>query len=62
MYSIFVNPYTGEVLGDRVERFSYYRFLLNLHYRLFISLKAIAPEQNSIFYYNKQLKPRQIHQ
>jgi uncharacterized iron-regulated membrane protein len=36
IHTIFVNPYTGEVLGDRVERFSYYRFLLNLHYRLFI--------------------------
>ena len=32
---VFVHPYTGKVLGDRVERFSFYRFLLNLHYRLF---------------------------
>ncbi len=36
IHTIFVNPYTGEIFGDRAERFSYYRFLLNLHYRLFI--------------------------
>jgi uncharacterized iron-regulated membrane protein len=33
-YEVFVNPYTGKVLGDQVERSTYYRFLLNLHYRL----------------------------
>ncbi|MEN9519637.1 MAG: hypothetical protein RLZZ381_2225 [Cyanobacteriota bacterium] len=36
IHTIFVNPYTGKILSDRAERFSYYRFLLNLHYRLFI--------------------------
>ncbi len=36
IHTIFVNPYTGKIFGNRVERFSYYRFLLNLHYRLFI--------------------------
>lgn len=35
-HQVFIDPYTGEVLGDRVERYTYYRFLLNLHYRLFI--------------------------
>ena len=35
-HQVFINPYTGKVLGDRVERYTYYRFLLNLHYRLFI--------------------------
>ena len=34
-HQVFVNPYTAEVMGDRLERFSYYRFLLNLHYSLF---------------------------
>jgi uncharacterized iron-regulated membrane protein len=34
-YEVFLNPYSGKVLGDRPERYSYYRFLLNLHYRLF---------------------------
>lgn len=33
-YAVFVNPYTGKVLGERLERSTYYRFLLNLHYRL----------------------------
>ena len=35
-HQVFIGPYTGKVLGDRVERYTYYRFLLNLHYRLFI--------------------------
>ena len=35
-HQVFIDPYTGEVLGDRIERYTYYRFLLNLHYRLFI--------------------------
>jgi uncharacterized iron-regulated membrane protein len=34
-YEVFLNPYSGEILGDRNERLSYYRVLLNLHYRLF---------------------------
>lgn len=32
---VFVHPYTGVILGDRAEGSSFYRFLLNLHYRLF---------------------------
>ena len=35
-HQVFIDPYTGKVLGDRVERYTYYRFLLNLHYRLFV--------------------------
>ena len=35
-HQVFIDPYTGNVLGDRIERYTYYRFLLNLHYRLFI--------------------------
>ena len=35
-HQVFINPYRGKVLGDRVERYTFYRFLLNLHYRLFI--------------------------
>ena len=35
-HQVFIDPYTGKVFGDRVERYTYYRFLLNLHYRLFI--------------------------
>ncbi len=34
-YEVFLNSYSGKVLGDRIERFNYYRLLLNLHYRLF---------------------------
>lgn len=34
-YEVFLTPYSGKVLGDRIERFSYYRLLLNLHYRFF---------------------------
>jgi uncharacterized iron-regulated membrane protein len=34
-YEVFLNPYSGKVLGDRPERYSFYRLLLNLHYRLF---------------------------
>ncbi|MGV0026866.1 PepSY-associated TM helix domain-containing protein [Phormidesmis priestleyi] len=41
-YEVFLNPYSGAVLGDRNERFSYYRFLLNLHYRLFAEDIGIA--------------------
>ncbi len=32
---VFVNPHTGAVMGDREERKSFYRVLVNLHYRLF---------------------------
>lgn len=35
-HQVFIDPYTGKVFGDRIERYTYYRFLLNLHYRLFI--------------------------
>ena len=34
-HEVFIQPYTGIVMGDRLERFSFYRLLLNLHYRLF---------------------------
>jgi uncharacterized iron-regulated membrane protein len=35
-YEVLVNPYTGRVMGDRREDFTFYRLLLNLHYRLFL--------------------------
>ncbi|NJM90406.1 MAG: PepSY domain-containing protein [Hydrococcus sp. RU_2_2] len=35
-YKVLVNPYTGEVMGNFATRFTFYRFLLNLHYRLFL--------------------------
>ncbi|MEX0269200.1 PepSY-associated TM helix domain-containing protein [Leptolyngbyaceae cyanobacterium UHCC 1019] len=44
-HEVFVHPYTGVVLGDRAERYSFYRFLLNLHYRLFaenIGIKIVG--------------------
>lgn len=34
-YEIFINPYTGYIMGDRPERYTFYRLILNLHYRLF---------------------------
>ncbi|AFY87373.1 Propeptide PepSY amd peptidase M4 [Chroococcidiopsis thermalis PCC 7203] len=40
-HQVFVNPYTEKVMGDRLERFSYYRFLLNLHYRLFVEQPGV---------------------
>lgn len=36
IYEIFVNSYTGKVMGNIATRFTFYRFLLNLHYRLFL--------------------------
>lgn len=40
-HQVFVNPYTEKVMGDRLERFTYYRFLLNLHYRLFVEQPGV---------------------
>jgi uncharacterized iron-regulated membrane protein len=35
---VFVNPYTGVIMGDRPERTSFYRLFLNLHYSPVLSL------------------------
>ncbi|MEH1832583.1 MAG: PepSY-associated TM helix domain-containing protein [Nostoc sp.] len=39
---VLINPYTGVVMGDYPERYSYDRFLVNLHYRLFAEHIGIA--------------------
>jgi uncharacterized iron-regulated membrane protein len=39
---VFVNPYTGALMGDRPERTSFYRLFLNLHYKLFAEDLGVA--------------------
>lgn len=39
---VFINPYTGVIMGDRLERTTFYRLFLNLHYRLFAEDLGIA--------------------
>ncbi len=39
---VFVNPYTGAIMGDRPERTTFYRLFLNLHYRLFAEDLGVA--------------------
>lgn len=41
-HEVFVNPYTGQVMGERVYLFTYYRFLLNLHSDLFLGASGKA--------------------
>jgi len=39
---VFVNSYTGRIMGDRPERTTFHRLFLNLHYRLFAEELGIA--------------------
>jgi uncharacterized iron-regulated membrane protein len=35
-HQVLVNPYTGKIMGELATRYTFYRFILNLHYRLFL--------------------------
>jgi uncharacterized iron-regulated membrane protein len=35
-HQVFINPYTGKIMGELATRYTFYRFILNLHYRLFL--------------------------
>jgi uncharacterized iron-regulated membrane protein len=35
-HQVFINPYTGKIVGELATRYTFYRFILNLHYRLFL--------------------------